>query len=63
MASQSVLRYGMVGIAFLIQTVLSNTDGLLTLNISAAEPLVYLLAVQLGFCLYYCSVVLLIRWQ
>lgn len=53
----------MVGIAFLIQTVLSNTDGLLTLNISAAEPLVYLLAVQLGFCLYYCSVVLLIRWQ
>ena len=63
MATQSVIRYGIAGVALIVQTVLYNQDGSLTLGVSFAQPLVFLLAVQLGYCCYYCLVVLLIRWQ
>lgn len=62
-SARSVIRHGFVGLSFILQTVLYNRDGQLTLRVLFLQPLVYVAAVQMGFCVYYCAVVLFLRWQ
>lgn len=56
----SVFKYGFTGLALLAKCL--TQDGF-TLNWNNTDPLVYISGVQFGYCLYYCAIVLLVRWQ
>lgn len=55
----SVFKYGFTGLALLAKCLYTD----FTVHWVMTDPMIYVAGLQLGYCLYYCVIVLVVRWQ